>query len=269
MQVILSRKGFDSANGKIVSPIMPDGTMLSGPIPSRDSNTYDELCYGEHTFHEIFTQLGYKGPVTCHIDPDLSLERHKKHIEGWCPVFGQIDAAAGYLLKTVQVKVGALIFFFGNFHWVEYVDNKYRYVKKTGNFYKDNDIQAICGYMQVGKIVTDPEEQKKYYWHPHAITVRTENHTNVMFVASEYLSFAPHLPGASWLPFSEHRVLTAPGCNKATWVQNDVYDVNSVIGNRKNSSKVPGTLYYAGIWQELGLRVSDECESWAKSIILE
>ena len=36
MKVILSRKGFDSANGGILSPIFEDGTMLSFPIPSKD-----------------------------------------------------------------------------------------------------------------------------------------------------------------------------------------------------------------------------------------
>ena len=33
MKFILSRKGFDSSNGGIASPILPDGTMLSLPIP--------------------------------------------------------------------------------------------------------------------------------------------------------------------------------------------------------------------------------------------
>ena len=33
MKIILSRKGFDSANGGIVSPIFEDGTMVSFPFP--------------------------------------------------------------------------------------------------------------------------------------------------------------------------------------------------------------------------------------------
>ncbi len=33
MQIILSRKGFDSASGGGPSPILPDGTLLSLPIP--------------------------------------------------------------------------------------------------------------------------------------------------------------------------------------------------------------------------------------------
>lgn len=34
MKVVLSRKGFDSASGGYPSPILPDGTLLSIPIPS-------------------------------------------------------------------------------------------------------------------------------------------------------------------------------------------------------------------------------------------
>ena len=44
MKIILSRKGFDSANGGIVSPISEDGAMISFPIPSNDVDTYDSLC---------------------------------------------------------------------------------------------------------------------------------------------------------------------------------------------------------------------------------
>jgi len=33
MKIILSRKGFDSKNGGIASPILPDGALLSLPIP--------------------------------------------------------------------------------------------------------------------------------------------------------------------------------------------------------------------------------------------
>lgn len=33
MKFILSRKGFDSGYGGCASPILPDGTMLSIPIP--------------------------------------------------------------------------------------------------------------------------------------------------------------------------------------------------------------------------------------------
>lgn len=37
MKVILSRKGMDSEAGGIPSPILPDGTLLSLPIPDNTS----------------------------------------------------------------------------------------------------------------------------------------------------------------------------------------------------------------------------------------
>ena len=45
MKIILSRKGFDSANGGIVSPIMEDGTLVSFPIPADedDNGNFDDL----------------------------------------------------------------------------------------------------------------------------------------------------------------------------------------------------------------------------------
>lgn len=38
VKFILSRKGFDSGSGGRPSPILPDGTMLSRPIPEQDSH---------------------------------------------------------------------------------------------------------------------------------------------------------------------------------------------------------------------------------------
>lgn len=268
MKIILSRKGFDSANGGIVSPIMEDGTLLSFPIPSKDKDTFDDLVYSGHTYSEILKDLRYKEEQrNCHIDPDLSIERRKNEIKGWCPIFGQINSSSTYLTKKVDVQEGDLFLFFGNYHKVEYVDGKYQYVKNTGDFYNDSDLQVIWGYLQVGKIITDPEEQSKYIWHPHSAVDRVENATNVMFKASDKLTFNENLPGAGLLKFREDRVLTARNCNKATWVKKALYDVDSIIGNRKNCSKIGDGIYYAGIWQELGLKETPECEEWAKTII--
>lgn len=58
---MLSRKGFDSANGGIVSPIMADGAMLSFPIPSKDDTTFDSLCYGGLRYSELLRDLNYRG----------------------------------------------------------------------------------------------------------------------------------------------------------------------------------------------------------------
>lgn len=128
MKIILSRKGFDSVNGKLGSSILEDGTLLSFLIPSNDTDTFDDLVYKDHTY--------------------------KKNIKG-----------------------------------------------------------------------------------------------------------------AGILSYRKDRILTAYNSSKATWVKRNVYDVDNIIGNRKNSSKKENSIYYAGIWQELGLKETIETENWAKSII--
>lgn len=267
MKIILSRKGFDSSNGGIVSPIMEDGTLISFPIPSNDKDTFNDLIYCNQPYTKILEDLKYKGGPNCHIDPDLSIDRRKNMIDGWCPIFGQINSSSVYLMKRVGVNVGDLFLFFGNYHKVKYSNGKYQYISGTGDFYSDNDLQLIWGYMQVGRIITTPAEQSKYTWHPHSNYNGIGKDFNIMFAASEKLSFSANMPGAGVLNYREDRVLTAKNCNKATWIKRSIYDVDAIIGNRKNSSKATNGIYYAGIWQELGLRESLACEEWAKSIV--
>ena len=53
MKAILSRKGMDSGTGKMPNPILPDGTLLSLPIPDSASLTgYGDLCYRGQSFRE-------------------------------------------------------------------------------------------------------------------------------------------------------------------------------------------------------------------------
>ncbi len=268
MKVILSRKGFDSANGGIVSPIFEDGTMISFPIPSDDWDRYDELQYKGIPYSEILKDLNYKGPSFCHVDPDLDQSRRIEKIKGWEPAFGQVDSSAGYL-KNIGVNKGDLFLFFGNFHRVEKANGHYQYVRKTGDFYKDNDLQVIWGYLQVGEVVDNPEEIKKLWWHPHAKGKHVVKKTNMMFKAAKNLSFDSNMPGAGLLKYDLKRVLTLENATKATWKMNTVYDVEHVFSKRKNLAKAPSAgIYYAGIWQELGLFESEACSNWAKSIVL-
>ena len=268
MKVILSRKGFDSSNGGIVSPIFEDGTMLSFPIPSQDRDRFCDLQYKGTFYTEILSDLHYKGYPFCHVDPDLDQSRRTNTIEKWVPAFGQIDAAATYL-KNIGIKAGDLFLFFGNFHHVKQENGHYEYVRKSGSFYKDNDIQAIWGYLQIGKIIDDSAEQELFWWHPHAREERRKNKTNVIFIAAETLSFDESKPGAGLLNYDLKRVLTLENSNKATWINNPVYDVEHVLSKRKNTAKNPTEgIYYAGIWQELGLAESEDCTNWARSIIL-
>jgi len=87
MKVVLSRKGFDSANGGIVSPIFEDGSMLSFPIPSDDSDKYSDLHFCGVPYTDILSDLRYKGDEFCHVDPDLDQGRRIKPIDKWGPCF--------------------------------------------------------------------------------------------------------------------------------------------------------------------------------------
>ena len=176
MKVVLSRKGFDSANGGIASPIFEDGTMVSFPIPSEDEDTYDDFIHNGFSYAKILKDLHYHGSIYCHADPDLDQSRRKKQIENWAAGFGQINSSAMYL-KNIGVQRGDLFLFFGNFHRVKNVVGKFEYTKKTGDFYQDKNLQVIWGYLQVSEILNSAESQGELWWHPHANESRIKNST--------------------------------------------------------------------------------------------
>ena len=279
MKVILSRKGFDSANGGIASPIFEDGTMLSFPIPSKnhdkDKIAYEELTCNKILLNELLENLGYQGDKYCHFDPDLDSTRRVALVEGWKPAFGQINQSASYLINN-QIVGGDLFLFFGNFRHVVKSHGKYKFAhinKNSADPYYGKEMQVIWGYLQVGEIVSDPKEQEKFFWHPHACEKRIfKEKNNLIFTAAERLSFAPQMPGYGIFSYDKKRVLTMPGKTKATWKKQKAYDVDNInkINNRdskrKNSAKDPKGIYYAGIWQELVLKDNNDSEKWAKSM---
>jgi hypothetical protein len=266
MKIILSRKGFDSKNGGIPSPLMPDGTLLSLPIPSSDEGQYRDLAWETISYEELLKELhpGWQS-VNCHIDPDLAPGRRIRQPENWQPAFGQIHQSQRYLSQTAKAEPGDLFLFFGTFRKVERSGGGFRYVRKTRENRDGCEFHAIFGYLQIGEILTEPEKIARCFWHPHACRARLSDPTNALYLPEKQLSFAPGLPGCGYLPYDERRVLTMPGRPKGTWKDNPVYRPEAVVGNRRNSAEGTG-IYYAGIWQELALRESAEAELWAKSL---
>jgi hypothetical protein len=77
MKIVLSRKEFDLAAGRCPSPIHPDGTMLSIPIPEKPNprsgltsypgahTCYEDLCWqGELKMPEyLITSPGHEIPL--------------------------------------------------------------------------------------------------------------------------------------------------------------------------------------------------------------
>ena len=58
MKVILSRKGFDSEFGGYPSPILPNGQMISLPIPDQNEELrYSDVMAGDSTCYDLMRKL--------------------------------------------------------------------------------------------------------------------------------------------------------------------------------------------------------------------
>jgi hypothetical protein len=151
MKIILSRKGFDSSYGGVPSPILPDGTLLSIPIPSkRPPLRYCDLrLEGQHSFGKIVEDLARpnftrKFGKFVHLDPDIRRTLRPRP-RGWQPLFGPGGSARGHL-RNQKVREDALFLFYGWFKKVKVEDGHYSYVKDA------TDIHVFFGWMQVGKV---------------------------------------------------------------------------------------------------------------------
>ena len=218
MKVILSRKGFDSSCGGQASPILPDGTLLSLPIPSNDVHKYSELSWGCLNYLDIIKQLNPKTTLNegshCHLDPDLRANTLLRTKE-WKPAFGQTGSSLTEL-RDNGVKEGDLFLFFGWFKKTEYHNEQLRYIPKSPN------LHVIYGYMQIGNIVDSvcqiPEWLK---YHPHVnlnnYKEAWEKKQNSIYLPSERLSFASGLSGSGIFTFRDELVLTKSGYSRSRW----------------------------------------------------
>lgn len=247
---------------------MPNGDLISMPIPSAaDADTYADLFYGGKSYAQILRELKPSfAKRKCHLDPDIDQNRRKKSVRGWKPAFGQIGTSSAHLVNSIGVGPGDLFLFFGKFHRVECFEGRYRFVHRSGDFYRDHDLHVIWGYLQVDEVIRDADRICcEYPWHPHAEEWRLSRQSNLLIIPRRHLSFAKSRPGCGLLPFSKERVLTKE--NTATWKCNPVYMPSSIVGNRKNLAGRAG-VFYSGIWQELGLKESAVVSRWAREIVL-
>jgi len=267
MKIILSRKGFDSSNGGCPSPIMPDGTLLSMPIPTGDDVSFSDIAWNGISYADILQQISpEKSFSNCHLDPDIRDNRIKP-IKGWKPAFGQTGSAQG-LLSNADVEPGDIFLFFGWFRQVENTDRRYRFASRNGHdFYYGNDLQVIYGYLQIGEILTNQEEIREYYWHPHSSDEHTCNPNNTLYLPTEKLSLNPAMKGYGTLDFRRDRVLTMEGMGRATWNEYEFLMPEHLYGKKKNCAKDKG-IYYAGIWQEQVVFESEGLIDWVKQVLL-
>lgn len=225
MRIIFSRKGFDSQYGRAASPILPDGTMYSLPIPAPgDPHRLGDLRPGGYDIGRIATDLtrGHIVPsMSVHLDPDLDASAIARP-QGWRPAFGQTAAAQAHL-NNKGVGAGDLFLFFGWFREVEHSAGVWRYRRSAPN------IHALFGWLQVDERIEVGHDARttlqRHPWlagHPHIAGAAGYNSpNNSIYIGSEKLHLAGRdleLPGAGVLSrFRDSLRLTAPGRSRSWW----------------------------------------------------
>lgn len=214
MKIILSRKGFDSASGGVASPIFPDGSLLSLPIPDPSGTvSFAELRPRgvdlAQVVHDLTGSRASAG-TRVHLDPDLE-ESSVHRLEGWRPAFGQCSSAQGHLERH-GVGVGDLFLFFGWFRRVEQAKGRYRYVDGAP------DLHVLFGWLEVEEMLSGVALHAPPAWlrrHPHLDgTHRPKDHVYVAGIRGSLASKGAGVLGR----YSTVRQLTAPGSTtRSVW----------------------------------------------------
>lgn len=221
MRLVLSRKGFDSSTAGCPSPILPDGRLLSLPIPRSDEKLrYDDVRFDDGTLGPVVEELSggrLTGSDPCHLDPDLRREGRPR-APGWRALFGQAAASAGHLTNQ-EVGVGDVFLFFGWFRRTKRIDGRLRFVDDAP------DLHVLFGWLQVGSVhprpAGRPEELEPWMrGHPHADPDRPRAN-NLLFAASPRLRIGDRTldppGGGAFERLSEELVLTAEGHTRSVW----------------------------------------------------
>jgi Nucleotide modification associated domain 3 len=204
VRVILSRKGFDSQAGGGPSPILPDGRMVSLPIPDKDGTVrYADIRWGERTLLDLLHQLGYTHiglQTPAHLDPDLVAARCPR-ASAWTGLFGQAAASATHLANQ-GVGPDDIFLFWGLFRHTEKQEGRLCFVGRP--------FHAIFGYLEVAEVLatgagaTVPWAPEFPHFQP-----RYQDTNCLVYVARRCLS-GTDLPGFGTFRYSEALRLSVP-----------------------------------------------------------
>lgn len=205
-KIILSRKGYDDQYGGKPSVILPDGTMLSFPIPvtgKEEGIETENLNFKRKPIKELFEELGHSSiSLIHHVDPDIY------HLRGNQPLgaYGQAGAALGHL-ENQGVGVGDTFLFFGTFCNTYLLDKKLQYEMM-------HPFHAIFGYLKVDRKVSmlEIDNETDLAWlkhHPHYINKEIGDYkkANAIYIGADYGYFI----------YNDQLLLTKPGYKKSWW----------------------------------------------------
>lgn len=259
MKIVLSRKGFDSVYGGYPSPILPNGNMISLPIPLDDSIKYSDLKIDGSTYYDRMVDLRPKIrfnkkwqelsiDMRCHLDPDIYKDSIDRDPD-WRPCFGQINSAQRHLERQ-GVGKNDLFLFFGWFRSTKNNNGKLEFEPHERGFH------AIFGYFQIGKMIKTKQDSFVPEWmayHPHTDEKRKHNETNAIYIARDNLDWNGSLLGAGRFILNDNLILTKKGLSRSKWNLPDCFHEAEISYHSTNSWK-EGYFQSATIGQEFVIR---------------
>lgn len=273
MKIILSRKGFDSGYGGIPSPILPDGTMLSMPIPSlQDGIRYNELkCTENKSYQNIIEQLAVSNiklegrgsfdisSLDCHLDPDIRYETYDRK-EGWKGIFGQAGSALSHL-ENNQVEKGDVFLFFGWFRHTVEDNGKLKYDRKCKGFH------SIYGYLQVDEVkkINSNEFAEWALYHPHVRRGSSAKESDALYISSDRLTILSNKQGYGTFKYNERLKLTKNGMSRSRWILPEFFREYKISYHSDQSWK-DGYFQSAAKGQEFVIDGDERLSKWLKSL---
>ncbi|MGP4079540.1 hypothetical protein ACTWQL_06445 [Pseudalkalibacillus sp. R45] len=274
MKIILSRKGFDSSAGGYPSPILPNGALLSLPIPDQDSSiTYEDLIINETSFYKKMhtmkktIKIGKKwselNPQSCcHLDPDIDANVMTR-TENWRGTFGQSGAAQKHLTNQ-GVEPGDVFLFFGWFRKTIQKENRIVFDPNDRN-----GRHIIYGYLQIEDIIRVNPTTRVPDWlnrHPHCTHLKRKSKGNTIYVAGQNLSWNKRLSGYGTFIYDKRLVLTKEGMTKSCWALPNCFKGVDISYHKPTSWK---DQYFQSVarGQEFVIDCTDDIVQWTKKII--